>query len=167
MVTFYSYLHTRIIDHADDAKSFPKLFNSLDASSDVVNYGLSVTTLEEVFMRVGHEDEDDNKVVEDNKAKEMNNVVKENNGKNNDASALKIQLERSTFPKQLKALILKRFHVQKRDRYAFLCQCVIPLVILILLLAITSASYDRPVYRYTSRAQRSEHVPTLMPHTFL
>jgi ATP-binding cassette subfamily A (ABC1) protein 3 len=43
---------------------FPELFQTFDSNQSeygITNYGISVTTLEEVFLRVGHDDEESNK----------------------------------------------------------------------------------------------------------
>ena len=118
------------------SKKFPALFNALDANKQklgIDEYGISVTTMEEVFLKVAHGTD---MTVED---------ASLNRAMSKKISTAKMSLEAapiatnagkpkwgrptvntSLFPVHFKALLKKRFQYAKRDRQAVICNTVVP-----------------------------------------
>ncbi len=127
--------------------SFSALFRSLDLRLDslgIVEYGISVTTLEEVFLRVAERGGAD-KVREDkNAAKRVavkrlsfsDGVAKIVEGDeyyisipNDEVTRVAITGNGSSTLEQFKALMVKRFHYSKRDWKTILCNTLLPIVL--------------------------------------
>ena len=82
----------------------------------IESYGISMTSLEEVFLRangsqIKQEDNSDEKKT----ASDSNNLVK-----------------RTSCCTQVKALMAKRFHIYKRDKCGLICELIIPILLTIL-----------------------------------
>lgn len=158
-----------IIDHIEDSQvisdvgselsfripfaassKLPTLFNELDnlksVHSCIKDYGISVTTLEEVFIRVDqglHSDKetvdtivDINTVSEKNSPSDMslNHTVPPNDHalfKNLGHDNIFSRLTQSTFSIHLLAFLNKRYVNGKRDYKMMICQLVLPVLLLI------------------------------------
>ena len=104
-------------------QSFASIFEALDDkvfSREIVTYGVSITTLEEVFLKVSRGDllsisDAPENMQELDKAKDMNAIV--------DLS------EAAMFSRHLKYLFKKRYQNFKRDRKAWFCSVLLPSII--------------------------------------
>ncbi|EGC35447.1 hypothetical protein DICPUDRAFT_94555 [Dictyostelium purpureum] len=111
-----SELSLRIPKENVSSPKFPKFFDELEARKDsllISSYGFSVTTLEEVFLKIGEE------------------VT--GNQTFNDAFVKKALLTNSRGIKsgqQLKAIFIKRLQTSKKDVKSLVLSIVIPLVVL-------------------------------------
>jgi ATP-binding cassette, subfamily A (ABC1), member 3 len=124
----------------DTSEEFPELFRSLDAQLSalgLLSYGISVTTLEEVFIKVAEaaDDEHNQQHTLQNKVKQHDEVRAETKSltsftpapKSSRASAS----ERSLFWIQFKAVFQKRLRVAKRDKKYGLVSILLPIVWLV------------------------------------
>ena len=131
------------------AASFKALFDGLDSMKkelQITNYGVSVTTLEEVFLKIADVD------ISDKDAAEVDEIINKENqqespelqthlpsakvqsGSSND---FELSKERITnrfrlFFIHFAALIAKRYHYFKRDRSALAYQILLPILISLL-----------------------------------
>ena len=145
---------------------FPQLLGEIDgqmATLGIVTYGLSVTTMEEVFIKVAEEVRPGSK--EDQAAIERQASVASGVGGAGHADALVVDPThiRSSWCTHFQALLAKRYHIQKRDKKAMCCQFLVPLILLVLGLGIlrippnfdfpslTLATGDWDVYNYPNR----------------
>jgi ATP-binding cassette subfamily A (ABC1) protein 3 len=122
--------------------SFAALFNALDAQKDslgIVNYGMSVTTMESVFLKVITEDAEANEAA---RAASQTSVVSEAEGASAEVSG-SVLLESTTAGRDKKsgtercckhmfALYVKRLHYGKRDKSSIVCNTMIPILLLLL-----------------------------------
>uniref|UniRef100_K3WB22 ABC transporter domain-containing protein n=1 Tax=Globisporangium ultimum (strain ATCC 200006 / CBS 805.95 / DAOM BR144) TaxID=431595 RepID=K3WB22_GLOUD len=136
--------------------SFAEMFKDLDSSLQhlaLLSYGISVTTMEEVFIKVAEaadgDDEQQHTLV--NKVKKHSpdhrsgtNLSSEEGDeqfKQPQASkALTNQSEKSVFFIQLVALLQKRFRIAKRDKRMVITSLFLPIAWLVLGLSILSAA---------------------------
>ena len=130
----------------DQSSLFPTLLSTLDdqkSSLGFTNYGLSVTTLEEVFLRVakesGSEDAAAAAINENPSARD----VKENQSNYNKSKTEVIndlsfssKPEFQTFSRHVTALLVKRYNVAKRDMKGIFCTLVLPIFLLTIGLAL-------------------------------
>lgn len=129
--------------------AFPALLGELDKSKDplgVANYGLSVTTLEEVFLKVATHGDVTHEEREHTKSMVRSLSQRRSSGggsKDTDklfeasqhavwmsADVLQASVEHKYFGRHFRALMAKRFNVFKRDKRAGCCQ-VCPVVALL------------------------------------
>ncbi|CDW85063.1 abc transporter family protein [Stylonychia lemnae] len=115
---------------------FKDFFNEFDYDLDKLNirsYGISVTTLEEVFLKVGHgDDTEDNKQVIDELRRSRSNL--ENEAKRNDYSIAndKSMGICSLFFLHIGALFKKRFILYKRNYKSLISEIFVPVALVIL-----------------------------------
>ena len=154
---------------------FVDLFTEMDAQKDrlgIAEYGISVTTLEEVFIRVGknveevHDRQSITEFVEDKKLSvdkthyngvngngngninvvdspfHMNQEVTKGNNKYDGVGSLETDADSVVFFKHFRALFMKRFIYGKRDRRMFLCQIVLPVLMVVLGLGLLQLEPD-------------------------
>jgi len=110
--------------------AFPKLLANLDdnqARLGITNYGLSVTTMEEVFLKVASEDHPSSREVAE--AEQSEEKAKELAGEQGEA-LLAGHASQSYFSRHFKALIAKRYNITKRDKKAGCCQIITPILLL-------------------------------------
>uniref|UniRef100_UPI00358E46A7 phospholipid-transporting ATPase ABCA1-like n=1 Tax=Myxine glutinosa TaxID=7769 RepID=UPI00358E46A7 len=115
--------------------SFVRLFEALDNASimgsSTINYGLSDTPLEEIFLKVA-EDHD------------LNQGIKvEPPGEHTSSTRRSEDDLLSGFPlilQQFWALLVKRFHHARRSRKGFVAQIILPVVFVCLALAVSKIS---------------------------
>lgn len=109
------------------------------------SYGISLTTLEEVFLRIGLEEKVERDEKESNSVSEITDLGK-------DQEKIKVALEHETkghsFIQQLKALLMKRYLMYRRDVRGIIFTFVLPLVFLILSSLVISGS--EPIVRLFS-----------------
>jgi len=148
------------------SKQFPGLFNAMDANKSklgIDEYGISVTTMEEVFLKVAHGTD---MTVEDmslNRSMSRQMSSKKMSLESQDVAEaepmVKKKWERpsasaSLFPIHFFALLTKRFQYAKRDRQAVCCNTVTPVVVFmigLIILKTTGITDDPPEYTLHSR----------------
>ncbi|CAE7395821.1 ABCA1, partial [Symbiodinium microadriaticum] len=156
---------------------FVGMFEELDlqkAALGIAEYGISVTTLEEVFIRVGKNTEETRKRSGSSNAGASGIEAKrpipsaddharsdpattsllqsEQNGRESPhdkyagVGSLETDSDSVVFYKHFRALFLKRFIYGKRDRRMFLCQIVLPVLMVVLGLGLLQLTrdYDQP-----------------------
>jgi ATP-binding cassette subfamily A (ABC1) protein 3 len=113
---------------------FPEIFSEIDdhrQEFNVSNYGLSVTTLEEVFVRVAAEADE---LSSPTSATPQHDSIEKKSATATDSSvsteALSSNPQHSYFTRHFFALLKKRWNITKRDKKAALCQLVIPIILL-------------------------------------
>ncbi|XP_013772633.2 ATP-binding cassette sub-family A member 3-like [Limulus polyphemus] len=123
---------------SNQTSSFPSLFHELEKSKDklgITAIGVSVTTMEDVFMKIGQIAED--AVKESSTSREPTNEWEESH-----TETIAV-MQRSDLPKltglmlffqQLKGLLIKRFHYTKRHWVLALFQLVLPILIICLMI---------------------------------
>ncbi|KAL4488927.1 hypothetical protein ABPG72_005714 [Tetrahymena utriculariae] len=134
----------------ESISAFPQLFNSLDQNLQQLNiqsYGISITTLEEVFLRVAHlKDEKKEKLrleqlhlekkrfsveqqkIEDETMNEADNI---------DFQKIRITNSSKLFFIHVWAQIIKRVIYFKRDVRSLLCEVVLPCLVVVFGLSLT------------------------------
>jgi len=93
---------------------------------NILSYGISMTTLEEVFLEV-------NGSSNGNKNDQLLKGTKFDNSIENEEDGPTVG--KSSCWKQTTALMTKRFHIYKRDKCGLMCELIIPLFLVILGLA--------------------------------
>lgn len=98
---------------------------------DIRSYGISVTTLEEVFLRVGHGDD----TAEDLKIKEALKQKREDNDKIDDDFSIaedSVTGVFNVFGIHIVALFLKRFFIYKRNYKGLIVEVLIPVLLVLI-----------------------------------
>ena len=126
----------------DQSKHFEALFEELETHKDkygVQSFGISLTTLEEVFLKVavglenisnaGHEKEKEMKNFEDDLDFQLEDIREKN--------------PTSLFRMHFAALCTKRFIYFKRDLKGVFCELILPIIIITLGLCITLIRFVR------------------------
>ncbi|KAL4432497.1 hypothetical protein ABPG74_013351 [Tetrahymena malaccensis] len=119
---------------------FEQMFNEIERLKNqlsIRSYGVSITTLEEVFLKVASMN--DNHVVQPNK------IQSKNQYQDIESQEDQTFIERITDPTQLFfthfwALIKKRIHYFKRDKKGLCCELILPIILIALGLFIASLS---------------------------
>ncbi len=150
-----------------DSAHFPEMFRSMDAqfaSLNLATYGISVTTLEEVFLKVAFDDHEsfshDQRVSygeEVNEGQEANGDYNQLSGdpeeqcKEIEASQRVTISERAKFWIQFRALFKKRLQYARRDRKSLCCNTLVPILLLVLGLTLLKAfpAKDAPALELT------------------
>lgn len=133
------------------AAQFPALFIALDALKvdgpsqcfngstspiSIVEYGVSVTTLEEVFMRVGKQDQLERTTNQQEPFQSISPPQMTISNVNPLISESLADIDRNysetKFVKHFYALLVKRVIYGRRDRRMFLCQLVLPVFLVII-----------------------------------
>lgn len=155
----------------DASPAFPELLKILDKDGDelgVQNYGLSVTTLEEVFLKVAHEE--DETPDEQEKTKELVRRLSSRSRADSTAgyasasNVLGASLKHRGVFRDFGALLKKRWDIQKRDKKATCCQFVAPIVLLLLgfFLLRIPPNFDFPTLAFSPDSQYPQ--PVLTPY---
>ncbi|CAK9108749.1 ABC transporter A family member 1 (ABC transporter ABCA.1) (AtABCA1) (ABC one homolog protein 1) (AtAOH1) [Durusdinium trenchii] len=131
--------------------TFPALFREIEAEKEalsVSSYGISVTTLEEVFLKVAS-DNYGAQTLQDDEAAQCGGYQRlghgQSGGELNDAQqraqeALFTQVsEWHKFRVHFRAIYVKRFHYAKRDRKSLCCNTLLPVLLLVIGLALLKA----------------------------
>lgn len=124
------------------SSKFVQLFtetDSMKAELGIAEYGISVTTLEEVFIRVGKNTEDAAtresivKFTEEHEQRRSLSISKDNSDNEGERpSLLPLDNDGHLFAKHFRALFLKRFIYGKRDMKMLFCQVVLPVMLVVL-----------------------------------
>ena len=136
-----------------DSKCFKDLFERLERKKEVEDsgvsgFGISLTTLEEVFLKVNNLDkENDDKIVKEDEKAEKNDIVEQSTLVIKEDIKLKTldQLRYSSnsiiFFNQFVALIKKRFIFFSRDIGSLMCQIFIPIFLILIAFAFTKINF--------------------------
>ncbi|POM66858.1 ABC Superfamily [Phytophthora palmivora] len=111
----------------DNTASFPQLFEELDEkmnSLGVLSYGISVTTLEEVFIKVAEAHDEDNQHTLSKDGVNPNTALPPGGPSIAGLTGL------TMFLVHLSALLLKRFRIAKRDRRVIIFSALLPVSLL-------------------------------------
>ena len=115
------------------SQAFNEFFKALDERIGelfIRTYGISVTTLEEVFIRVARGDDKALALEEKDESQEKSKEIEESA---RDGQKL-IETERETqglFGRHLKGLLNKRFNITKRDYKSLVFEILVPLVLVL------------------------------------
>ncbi|KAG2819643.1 hypothetical protein PC112_g12108 [Phytophthora cactorum] len=140
----------------DSSSQFPTMFRKMDESLSklqVLSYGISVTTMEEVFIKVAEASDEDQQHTLQNRVKQhgLNSqdsipIVGDKpadghyHGLERTGSSLQLTRSRSIFLTQMVAMIQKRFRMAKRDKKLFVVGLLLPVAWLIFGLSILKAA---------------------------
>ncbi|ETL35618.1 hypothetical protein L916_12275 [Phytophthora nicotianae] len=145
----------------DSSPLFAEMFAELDRQSKqlgVLSYGVSVTTLEEVFIKVAElDDENHQHTLQD---RLYTNTSE--SGEHYEACD-EIIMGRPTFTTHLRALILKRFRYAKRDKKTIVYVAALPILLIAAGLGIFKASMklnDDPFMALTTDVYYGNSTPT-------
>lgn len=124
---------------------FEELFGKLEDQKEslgIANFGISLSSLEEVFLKVAVEVGEHEKAQEQAEAEAMNEEVELEEIR--EKSAMKI------FFMHLWALLIKRYIYFKRDIKGLFCEIIIPILIITIGLALTKIDIvaDQPAVLY-------------------
>ena len=133
-----------------ESVNFQRLFETLEDDKEKLNidsFGISLSTLEDVFIAVGKMNVDNlekttslKKSLSENKLKSQNSI-KTTNIDDKDLQQLRVKGKSQLFFMQLKALIRKRFIYFKRDTMGLVCEIFIPIIVIIAGLGLTKIKF--------------------------
>jgi len=135
---------------------FAGMFAELDKklkTLGLLSYGVSVTTLEEVFIKVAEMDDEGNQHTLGNQAR--TNATPASTPTNSSDTGARADEKPSFFWPHLRALILKRFRVAKRDKKMIFYSTALPIFLLLVglgLLKSTNFTEDDPSLVLTTDA---------------
>jgi ATP-binding cassette subfamily A (ABC1) protein 3 len=142
--------------------SFPPLFRELEARKHelaIRNFGISVTTLEEVFLKVGEsasnpkDHEENSRMVRELSTKRLDEVKEagDHAGSSNEPIINQIMKKSGDKVKEnaiqiwfrhFRALLVKRYHNLKRDKLNLVCLIMMPFILMFLgIIAIKAQNY--------------------------
>lgn len=124
----------------DMVHKFPELFNLLDEKKEklgILSYGVSITTLEEVFLKVAEGD------FSHRNMKANNDDITYQNIDDFDMKSIKIESFLSLFWLRLQALILKRLRYFKRDMKGIIAEIFLPIIVVIIGLCLMLITFNR------------------------
>ncbi|CAJ1389550.1 unnamed protein product [Effrenium voratum] len=162
----------------EESSSFPELFEELERQPQrygVELFGVSVTTLEEVFLRVGRDHTEADVALDERlqQASFVRQISEEreraqsswrpegSSWRSSNQAAEPLTAERTeqlnaSFARHVQALLVKRWHNARRDRKAWCCQIILPLIFLLAaLFAMTFAG----IGNYEAAALSPEQLP--------
>jgi len=128
---------------------FPNLLRHFENNASqlgVRGHGISVTTLEEIFLKLGHDDEAE---AAEAKAAEASHSAISVTEPSKESKELMFTPEvaacRPTWKGQFQALLVKRFHYAKRDTRTIVMQVVLPVVAILFAMLLTLIKFpDAP-----------------------
>ncbi|GMF37448.1 unnamed protein product [Phytophthora fragariaefolia] len=143
------------------SSSFAAMFAELDRQLQtlgLLSYGVSVTTLEEVFIKVAE-------LADENNQHTLGNNVRTNDSESSGNYQLcdEIITTESMFWRHLRALLLKRFRYAKRDKKAIIYVAALPVLLIVAGLGILKCSMainDDPLKALTTDAYSGSATPT-------
>jgi hypothetical protein len=148
---------------------FPALFRKFDEEKfnlGIDSYGVSVTTLEEVFLKTGQNEEEKNeeKQINEAPAEDFEKINHENGSAINEIMKKSGEVENSNvfsdWFRHFFALFVKRYHALKRDISTLLCLILVPAVLMIVgVIAIRVISAQSNVSLTLDISQYSTPVP--------
>lgn len=116
-----------------EVSKFQNLFEEIDSKKkqlDIANYGISITTMEQVFLEVS-EKNSTTKDEEDNLEQIRNSSLVDNKIDNFNLNDVRIKDPFQIFTIHFWALVVKRFNYFKRDKKGLACEVFIPCIMLI------------------------------------
>lgn len=122
---------------------FAKFDHELD-NLGIRSYGISVTTLEEVFLKVGHGDDSDKDGQELAMLKQNNNPEAQPLTSGDDdfsISTMPHQSALTVFFHHLAALFLKRFYIYRRNRRGLIIEVLVPVFLVIIGFAFSKVQF--------------------------
>ena len=131
---------------SDRFKDFFTRFDNDLEKLGIRSYGISVTTLEEVFLKVGHGDdtnkdlEEKSKLVQSLKDQETNLLIS-NEQDMFSISNLPHRSSLAVFFDHLKALFLKRFYISRRNVRGLIIEVFIPVLLVLIGFAFSKVQY--------------------------
>ncbi|XP_060910213.1 uncharacterized protein abca12 isoform X2 [Labrus mixtus] len=148
--------------NSSNASSYRSLLTALDANLDTLQlggYGISDTTLEEVFLQLGHEntelgDEDCLPTISEtvSDTASMDSFTSDLGGSTSSFSD-NIKLTGSTMARgmtlacqQMAAMLTKRFHHSRRDWKGLICQILLPVLFMVAAMGLGSIKSDLQHY---------------------
>ncbi|KAF0717928.1 Aste57867_2007 [Aphanomyces stellatus] len=150
----------------ESAHVFPSMFEALESPStqaelQVTSFGVSVTTLEEVFIKVAEIGDEDGQHTLDKTKAPQQKAAPSYSVQNVQVSAL------AAFGGQLYALVQKRFRVARRDKMVILFSTILPIIMLYIglsSLAHSSILNNDPSIALTPAAQYANGKNTPAPY---
>ncbi|KAL3669965.1 hypothetical protein V7S43_005338 [Phytophthora oleae] len=140
----------------DSSSQFPAMFRKMDenlSKLQVLSYGISVTTMEEVFIKVAEVADEDQQHTLQNRVKHHGVVAQDSipivgdkpadghyHGLNRTGNSLPLGRSRSIFLTQMVAMVQKRFRIARRDKKLFVVGLLLPVAWLIFGLSILKAA---------------------------
>ncbi|KAE9030907.1 ABC transporter A family member 1 [Phytophthora rubi] len=139
------------------ATMFVEMDNQLQTLG-LLSYGVSVTTLEEVFIKVAELGDETNQHT-------LGNHVRTNNSDDHDSyqACDEIITTESMFRRHLRALLLKRFRYAKRDKKTIIYSALLPVLLIaagLLILKSSASASDNPNMALTTDAYSGSSTPT-------
>ena len=142
---------------ADEVDKFREFFIEFDqcmTDLDILSYGISMTSLEEVFLRANRETNKETRETISNKQNVnetlMTSVItsKQSALVASQNDPLEEQIGQGTFCSQLVALIKKRLLIYSRDKCGLICEILIPTILVIVGLGLLQIGWltDSPAY---------------------
>ncbi|KAK1930150.1 ABC transporter A family member 1 [Phytophthora citrophthora] len=142
------------------SSSFATMFADMDRqlkSLGLLSYGVSVTTLEEVFIKVAE-------LGDENHQHTLGNNVRTNNSESSDYQPCdEIITSTPMFSTHLRALLLKRFRYARRDKKTIIYSALLPVLLIAAGLGILKGSAiasDNPTMALTTDAYAGNETPT-------
>ncbi|GMF55770.1 unnamed protein product [Phytophthora fragariaefolia] len=143
------------------SSSFAAMFAELDRQLQtlgLLSYGVSVTTLEEVFIKVAE-------LADENNQHTLGNNVRTNDSESSGNYQLcdEIITTESMFRRHLRALLLKRFRYAKRDKKTIVYSALLPVLLIAAGLGILKTSAiasDNPIMALTTDLYSGSATPT-------
>ena len=168
----------------DQASKFGEFFARFDQDmdqQDILSYGISMTTLEEVFIKANGEEEKDGdkegvpKIEEDDRISRGSSVNRDdallasvkslNKDKQDDFDEKSIDKKdkqlssenlvgNGSLGESIKALIIKRYNIYKRDRCGLICEVLVPVILVLLGLGLLQIPWivDSPAFYLSTDA---------------
>ncbi|KAG7378543.1 hypothetical protein PHYPSEUDO_009936 [Phytophthora pseudosyringae] len=140
----------------DSSSKFPAMFRKMDenlSKLQVLSYGISVTTMEEVFIKVAEVSDEEQQHTLQNRVKQHGVATQDStpivgdkpadghyHGLDRTCSSLPLGRSRSIFLTQMVAMVQKRFRMAKRDKKLFVVGLLLPVAWLIFGLSILKAA---------------------------
>jgi len=126
---------------SDSIDKFPAVFLGLDQKKNefkMESYGISITTLEEVFLKVAENESHDKPIpLSINKEQKEEDNEDDSEVDNFDLNSVRISNRAELFATHFLALIKKRILYFKRDTRSFLCEVFLPFIVVVGGLALT------------------------------
>ena len=153
---------------SDKAPMFQEFFEKFDNELnrlDIVSYGISMTTLEEVFLRAnedhregtaaGGESERMDELLKPDQIKGRDSSINRREKLYDDDNKEKFQPEaeykeeenlvaQGSIMDNITAVMTKRAHIYKRDRRGLICEVIVPVILVLIGLGLTKISFLKP-----------------------
>ena len=138
---------------------FQTLFQEFDAKKQelgIHSYGVSVTTVEEVFLKVVSDQYMDDAQAPSTKTKVVNEAL----------DSLDVRHQEASKRVQFRALFMKRAKYTLRDKRSFLSQYLMPLAFLFIMLRSTSSITNEGTDTFLDIVTEWENTQSVLPYTY-